>query len=230
RLAPSIEVDTIPAIQRPGGDVMIEWKIEGPELATCNCDWGCPCQFNRPPTHGNCRAAVGMKIEKGHFGDVRLDGLAWVGLFVWPGAIHEGRGEAQPIIDERATPAQRDALLTILSGKESQPGANVFSVFASTLEKVHEPLLRPVTVESDMESRKGRIIVPGVVEAKAEPIRNPVTGQPHRARLQLPNGFEFRVAEFASSTTKAKGSTARGGPARHAHLARLNLTGHGPVG
>jgi hypothetical protein len=23
-------------------------------LDACNCDWGCPCQFNAKPTHGNC--------------------------------------------------------------------------------------------------------------------------------------------------------------------------------
>ena len=60
-------------------------------------------------------------------------------LLAWPGAIHEGRGQCQPMIDERASPEQREALLTILSGQHSDPGATVFQVFASTLETVHEP-------------------------------------------------------------------------------------------
>src|ERR1041385_7713624 len=85
--------------------------------------WGCPSQFNGLPTHGDCRAAVAMQIEKGHFGSVSLDGLKWVGLFAWPRAIHEGNGEALAIIDERATEEQRKALLTILSGNEQEPGA-----------------------------------------------------------------------------------------------------------
>jgi hypothetical protein len=80
----------------------IDWEIRGPQLSTCNCDWGCPCQFNARPTHGHCRAAVGMRIEQGHFGDVRLEGLHWVVLLAWPGAIHEGGGEVLPIIEERA--------------------------------------------------------------------------------------------------------------------------------
>ena len=54
----------------------IDWLIRGPEISTCNCDWGCPCQFNSVPTYGNCRAAVAMRIDEGHFGDIDLTGGA----------------------------------------------------------------------------------------------------------------------------------------------------------
>jgi hypothetical protein len=33
---------------------MTEWHLQGRELVNCNCDYGCPCQFAAPPTHGNC--------------------------------------------------------------------------------------------------------------------------------------------------------------------------------
>ena len=52
-----------------------EWVIKGSEFANCNCSYGCPCQFNDLPTHGNCRGVFGIQIEEGYFGDVRLDGL-----------------------------------------------------------------------------------------------------------------------------------------------------------
>ena len=41
----------------------IDWEIRGPEITSCNCDWGCPCQFNSLPTHGFCRAAVMLRID-----------------------------------------------------------------------------------------------------------------------------------------------------------------------
>jgi hypothetical protein len=47
----------------------VDWRIKGPELSTCNCDWGCPCQFNALPSRGHCRAAVAMRIDEGHFGE-----------------------------------------------------------------------------------------------------------------------------------------------------------------
>ncbi len=208
---------------------MTEWKIRGPEIVTCNCNYGCPCQFNALPSEGNCRAAFGVRIDEGHFGSTRLDGLSLVALLAWPGAIHEGRGQCLPIIDERASPEQREALLTILSGQHSDPGATVFQVFASTLETVHEPIFKPITIEADVDGREGRIVVPGVLQATTEPIRNPVTGAAHRARVTLPQGFEYHTAEFASGTARATGPVPLDVRGRHARLSELHMTGRGVV-
>lgn len=208
---------------------MIDWMLRGPEIATCNCAYGCPCQFNALPTSGNCTASVAMRIDKGHFGDVRLDGLHWAGIFAWPGAVHEGHGQAQPIVDERADAKQREALLAIMSGQESQPGATYFQVFASMIDKVHEPLFKPISFTADIDAATGHFKVDGVVDARTEPIRNPVTGQAHRPKVSLRNGFEFLAAEFASSTTKTQGAIRLDWSGRHAHLTMIHITGAGLV-
>lgn len=122
-----------------------DWKIRGPEVSTCNCNWGCPCQFNSLPTHGNCRAGVAMRIDEGHFGDVKLDGLLWAAMFAWPEAIHLGNGEGLMIIDERADGAQREALLGILSGQTSQPGATMFNYSPPRWSPFTNPFLRQST-------------------------------------------------------------------------------------
>lgn len=207
----------------------VDWLLRGPQIATCNCDWGCPCQFSARPTHGDCRAAVAMRIDEGRFGDVRLDGLHWVGLFAWPGAIHEGNGEALPIVDERADERQREAILKILSGEESEPGATYFNVFASTLTTLHEPQSLPITFELDIDGRTGRFAVPGIVEATSEPIRNPVSGEPHRARVVLPHGFEYTEAEYGSSTTRAGGAVPLDWAGAHAHMAMIHIGPYGPI-
>jgi hypothetical protein len=133
----------------------VDWLIKGPEISTCNCDWGCPCQFNSLPTHGHCRAGVAMRIDEGHFGETRLDGLLWSAMFAWPKAIHEGDGEALIILDENADEAQRAALLSILSGESSVPGATMFSVFAATLTTMHEPVVAPIRFEVDHDEWTG---------------------------------------------------------------------------
>jgi hypothetical protein len=207
----------------------IDWRIQGPEIGACNCDWGCPCQFNALPTRGNCRAMTAMRIDKGHFGDVILDGVKWYGVFAWPGPIHEGGGEVQVVVDEAANPAQRDAILTILSGQETAPGATIFNVFASMLSKVHDPIFAPIEFELDIDKRIGRAAVKGVSETNVEPIKNPVTGDPHRARVALPQGFEFRLAEFASSTVKSTGAIDHDWSGRHAHVAMLDLSTNGAL-
>ena len=53
----------------------VAWNIKGPHVVNCNCDYGCPCQFNALPTYRSCLALAAWKIEKGHYGDIRLDGL-----------------------------------------------------------------------------------------------------------------------------------------------------------
>ena len=54
---------------------VIDWYVEGEEYGNCNCAYGCPCQFEALPTHGNCRGFEVVRIDKGHFGDVDLSGL-----------------------------------------------------------------------------------------------------------------------------------------------------------
>ena len=171
-----------------------DWRIRALEINTCNCDWGCPCQFNARPTHGDCRSAVAMRIESGHFGEVGLDGVIWAQLIAWPGPIHEGHGEVQPVIDDRASRAQVDALFRILKGEETEPGATIFSVLAATIDKVHKPIFTRIEFEHDLAARRGRFSVKGLVEAVVEPILNPVTGArapgAGRAagRLRIPRG------------------------------------------
>src|SRR5690349_7221192 len=70
----------------------VDWAMQGIEVSHCNCNIGCPCQFNALPSHGFCCAYMFMQVDKGHFGKVKLDGLKWGGMFSWPGPIHMGNG------------------------------------------------------------------------------------------------------------------------------------------
>ena len=207
----------------------VEWNIIGPEFSSCNCDYGCPCQFNALPTYGDCRAAVSMQIEKGYFGDVSLDGICWVGTFSWPGPIHEGGGSCQVFIDESATEQQRGALLTILSGQETAPGVTIFQVFSGTLTEMFEPQFVPINMTVDIENRKAKTVIEGVLEAVGEPILNPITQEPHRVRVNLPNGFEYTEAEYGSSTVKAVGDIKLNTAGKHAHFCQINMTQDGVV-
>jgi hypothetical protein len=208
----------------------VEWRVKATELINCNCAYGCPCQFNALPTHGDCRAACGYEIEEGHFGAVRLDGLRAALLFSWPGPIHEGNGTMQAIIDERADAAQRDALLKILTGQETDEMATGWWVFSAMSPNKLDPLFRPIEYEINIDARRGRLRVPGIVETVGKPIRNPATGAEHRVRIDLPHGFEFRIAEMGSGTTKATAAIALPGIENtHIHFAHLHLSNKGVI-
>ena len=184
---------------------MIDWELKGVEFVNCNCDYGCPCQFNGRPTYGDCRAVGAYRFDEGHFGEVDLGRLNVIGVFSWPKAIHEGNGRAFLIIDERASEAQRNALLSIFSGENTEPGKTVWNVFAATFTEVLPPEVRPIHIDIDVEQRKGTVHVDGLIEMVGEPIRNPVTGEKHRARIDLPNGFEYSIAEMGSGSSTARG-------------------------
>ena len=93
-----------------------------------------------------------------------------------------------------------------------------------------EPLFRPIEYEVDVEARRGRFRVPGLVETVAEPIKNPVTGAEHRVRIDLVGGFEYQIAEIGSGTTRATGSIPLPGIENtYGQFARLHLSNKGIV-
>ena len=123
-----------------------DWRLSGEWIKNCNCAFGCPCDFNAPPTKGYCRGLLGMHILNGHFGDVRLDGLSFVVVVDFPGPLHEGNGTVQAIIDARATLEQREALFDIMSGQNSAEGT-IFHIFTLIVSKMLDPIFAPIHVE-----------------------------------------------------------------------------------
>jgi hypothetical protein len=208
---------------------MTAWEIKGREFGNCNCDYGCPCQFNAPPTHGHCRGLAVFDIETGFHGPTRLDGLRAAGIFRWPGPIHEGRGEGVHIVDKRATLEQRTALLRILRGEDTEPGATVFQVFASTCETLHEPIVADIDFELDVDGRTARAYIAGVVETRGAPILNPITGAEHRVRIVQPDGFEFVEAEIGRGWSKTEGSVSFELEDSYGQFAEIHLCQSGMV-
>lgn len=184
----------------------IDWHIEGIEFANCNCMGGCPCQFEGLPTDNVCHGFEVIRIDKGHYGDVKLGGLNVAVLYAWPNPIFEGNGEIQSIIDERASEEQRHALATILYGGDTAEAATHWWVFHAMSSTVHDPLFAPIEFDVDMEGRKARVNIPGILRSTGEPIKSPATGDEHRVRIDIPNGIEFELAEVGNASTQATGA------------------------
>ena len=208
---------------------LTRWTIQGKEFVHCNCAYGCPCQFNALPTHGHCQAVAAIDIEQGHHGDIDLAGLRIGMIVAWPGPIHEGGGAVLPLVDERADPSQRDALLRIMTGLDTVPGSTFFQVFATTFSTIHEPVFAAIDLQVDIDRRSARLSVPGWIDARGEPITNPVTGEEHRARINLPHGFEYDVCEVGRGWAKTQGPVDVQLSDSHAQFAQLHLTESGVV-
>jgi len=184
-----------------------DWYMEGPWYKNCNCDPGCPCDFNQDPTQGNCAGMVAIRIDKGTFGDVDLSGLCRAGVVHWPGAIHEGNGEVQPLVDEKANDQQRQAILQVLSG---QHGDTLMEIFSFVCPTVHEPQFVPFEFEFDLESRTGRVKAGDVLETESDTMRGIDPPDPYRVVVRIPGGFEYTGESEEAETAVATKLVSKG--------------------
>lgn len=105
---------------------MSSWQISGEYAETCNCTMLCPCitsNMTERPTEGDCKAAVGLRIDKGSKDGVRLDGLSFVVMLHSPGPMADGNIKVGLIIDEAADDKQVAAITDIATGAAGGPMA-----------------------------------------------------------------------------------------------------------
>ena len=183
------------------------WSMEGAWFKNCNCDPGCPCDFNQDPTHGKCEGIAAMRIDSGHFGDVDLDGVKFACVVAWPGRIDEGDGHIQPIVDESASEEQRNAVLTLMSG---QAGGTLFEIFAAVCPHVKEPVFVPIDFEFDIDSRSGRVKAGDVIESEVETLRGIDPPDPYQILVRIPGGFEYTGPNHEAETALCKRVKASG--------------------
>ena len=94
---------------------------------------------------------------------------------------------------------------------------------------MHQPVFADIVFDIDVDGRTARLKVEGVVEGRGEPIRNPVTGEAHQARIGMPHGFEYTEAEVGRGWATAAGAVELSLSDTHAHFARLHMTQSGVV-
>ena len=169
------------------------WALDGQVIVSCNCDYGCPCNFNARPSRGKCEGGWTWHVERGAFSGVRLDGLNFSVYANWPGAIHEGNGEALILVDERADERQRDAITTLVRGEVGGP----WGVLAWTWPKIHGPLAVPYEVK--LNGIATSVKAGNAVEVESTTIKNPVTGADVHPGIVLPEGIIVKSANLGCS-------------------------------
>jgi hypothetical protein len=171
------------------------WNLKGQVVIACNCDYGCPCNFNARPTNGKCEGGWTWHVEEGGYDGVDLAGLNFSVYVNWPGAIHEGDGEAVVLIDERADDDQRAAIETLVSGSVGGP----WGILGWTWPTIHGPHAVPYELRLDGLATKLR--AGDVVEVEVDKIRNPVTGDEVTPGVVLPQGLIFKQGDLGTSST-----------------------------
>jgi len=196
-----------------------DWELTGTVLVGCNCDYGCPCNFNAPPTNGDCEGGWVWNIEKGRYGDVVLDGLTLAVFADWPKAIHDGGGKAIAVYDDRADDRQREALEKLLRGGEGGP----WGIFINTYELLD---VTAAPVEFNRDGPNSGYTLGDVAELQLEPIKNPVTGAEIEAGVVLPSGLVFKEGWCGASTVfRVNGAVAYDHSGKQAEYAFFSYSG-----
>lgn len=173
------------------------WRIAVHSIEACNCTPGCNCQFTGFPDKGGCEAMIGGEVREGSFGEVPLAGVRYVIAFMYPKAIHEGNGHVALFIDERATPAQADAIAAILSGRA---GGMPFEALAGTVATLDGPVRAPI--EMTVNGTKSSFRIPGVLELGQTPIRDAISGAEKEVQIVYPKGgFFWDVGNVATTAS-----------------------------
>jgi hypothetical protein len=169
--------------------------LKGVLLGSCSCDWGCPCNFEAPPTRGFCEGGYIWHLQQGVYGQVTLDGLS-VALYARaPGPVHLGDLTTLYLVDERATPHQREAIEEMVTGNPVVP----FSIFAALTS--HSLGIRHVPFVLDLQGTQSRAKIGNAVELQLMPMANPVTGEEEPATLNKPRGFTSQQQELCATST-----------------------------
>ncbi|PKB64402.1 MAG: hypothetical protein BZY80_03140 [SAR202 cluster bacterium Io17-Chloro-G2] len=167
------------------------YQLKGQLLGGCNCDWGCPCNFEAPPTYVKCEGSYVWHVETGHYEGTTLDGSTFCQISSFPGPVHEGNGTALVLVDEKVPAGRRPAIEELLV---KIPPFGVFHDLSSNFLG-----FRYAPFNLHLDGLNSRLEVPGILELSLTPIINPVTGDVEAATLEKPTGFTSKVQEMCST-------------------------------
>jgi hypothetical protein len=171
--------------------------MKGSILGPCNCDWGCPCNFDVAPSYGNCDGVYVYWVAEGRFGGVSLDGLKYAMVGSSPGAVHEGNMTSVLVVDMAASGDQQAALEDLWkSGEAGLP----FDIWNTVTGTWLETISAPIAIE--LAGINSRVAIDGgrLFELALSRVKNPVTGDDEELYLVKPTGFTSKETELGMST------------------------------
>lgn len=150
------------------------WQISGRYMETCSCTQVCPCVLTNlqgRPTEGDCKAALGMHIDKGEKDGVSLDGVNFIAILQSQGPMAAGNMTVGLIVDSDASDAQAEAITAIATGQAGGPMA-MLAPLVGRFAGVERAKVSIVN-----EGQCWRVTADGLVDQSAEALLN-MDGQP----------------------------------------------------
>src|SRR6266542_3281289 len=181
---------------------VVAWQVKGEYFESCSCDYVCPCPtsgLTAPPTKGSCTFAFVHRIDQGRYGDVDLAGLYFAIVGLTPGPMIQGNWTVGVVTDQRASGAQKEAIVGIASGQAGGPMAalgplitNFVGVESDSIRFEMDGLKRSAKVGSKIDQA-----IEGVAGAdQSQAIYLDNIGHPVATRLALAKASRSHVHAF----------------------------------
>jgi hypothetical protein len=139
------------------------YKLEGTMLEACTCNAICPCWVGQDPDGGTCKGALAWHFDRGEVDGVDVSGLTFAVLVHLPGNALAGNWRAVAFIDDQASPAQEEAMLSVYTGKQGGRVAEFASLIGEVVGVERAPIAFRV-VEG-----KGTLRIGDAVDAEMAP-------------------------------------------------------------
>lgn len=143
------------------------YMLEGRLLEVCNCKVLCPCWVGEDPDFGTCKGLLAWHFDKGDVNGRDVSGLTLVALCDIPGNILNGNWRVLVYVDERASREQEEALLSVYTGKEGGPVADLVKLIGEVVAVERAPMV------FDVVEGKGSLRIGTSISAELAPFRGP---------------------------------------------------------
>jgi hypothetical protein len=181
-----------------------EWALRGEYMESCNCDYLCRCIYTNPQegaTHDQCIAVMVFRIDEGHFGETKLDGLKFALVIRSGKVMADGNWIFAGVVDESADVVQRAALAAIFGGEAGGVPALIRQNLVSDFRWIE---FKPIEVQIGALKRSAAIpdILAFEIEGVAsrsrsgDPLYIDNTAHPANRRLALARAKETHVKGF----------------------------------
>jgi hypothetical protein len=143
------------------------WWVKGLLFENCNCQIVCQghVSYRQLCNYEKCIGHWAIHIEEGRFGNIALNDLNVIILYITPQLMINGGWTETFYIDDRANEAQRLAIERILTGQEGGP----WVILSRFVEKRHPTRYLPIHFED--QGRKKRMWVEGIFDTTIENLR-----------------------------------------------------------
>jgi hypothetical protein len=144
------------------------YHLEGTLLEACSCGVLCPCWIGEDPDGGECFAFNAYHFNAGHVEDLDISGLNLVKVVHIPGNVLTPKSwRVVTVVDERATPQQREAIVKLFEGAYGGPLADLAGLVGDVLG------VEVMPVGHEIIGGRGVLTVGGILEAELTPYRGP---------------------------------------------------------